>query len=341
MTIWATSCGAAQQEAVFKRTVQLLGPPTGAQTEWWIGTDKLTTYNELKSLSLVVNGHRVLTRSNAYGGFGLDFPRTALRFFEVGAERDRGACRAAGPSEGQDALQRHRAEARHRDLGEDPPRLRHRPPRRRPAEQAGGSAGHVRHRRPVREERGPRRGAQRRARGLLRRQPADLRRARRRLGRRRPERPAGRTDLSRDGRRSALPDRPARSGAELPRPREGAVDAARRPSRTGITTAARSPSSSAPTRPTRRAPTTARATTSSCARTPRRSPSARTPRSRRRNTLFTSRTIHSFVGYVGPIAPRRPALLFAPRSARRPRASARAREHAARRPQRHEPDASP
>ena len=63
-TVWAISCGAAQQEAVFRRTVELLGPPRSARVDWAIVSEGITPSSfELKSLSLSVNGHRVFSRS--------------------------------------------------------------------------------------------------------------------------------------------------------------------------------------------------------------------------------------------------------------------------------------
>ena len=83
--VWAAGCGAGQQEAIFRRTVELLGPPSAAATEWWVAADGITPNAQLKALSFVVNGHRVFTQSSPSGGFGVNLPRAALGSFKDGA----------------------------------------------------------------------------------------------------------------------------------------------------------------------------------------------------------------------------------------------------------------
>ena len=84
--VWAPTCGAAKQEAVFRRTVQLLGPPRDASGQWWVISDGIVYSNQVTSISLKVNGHAVYTRAKPpWGGSGFDLAPSALKAFKVGA----------------------------------------------------------------------------------------------------------------------------------------------------------------------------------------------------------------------------------------------------------------
>jgi hypothetical protein len=84
-TVWATSCGAGQQEAVLRRSIELLGPPAHGRAYFSLTTDGIVPNSELKSLSLNVNGTRMYTRSKPFGSFSFDFPPALLKKLKVGA----------------------------------------------------------------------------------------------------------------------------------------------------------------------------------------------------------------------------------------------------------------
>jgi hypothetical protein len=85
-TVWAFSCNPAAQVAVFRRTVQLLGPPSDAEATWSISSEPTTpAWLPLKSLTLSVNGHGVYSRSKPpSGGFSFRLARSSLKVFVAG-----------------------------------------------------------------------------------------------------------------------------------------------------------------------------------------------------------------------------------------------------------------
>ena len=57
-TIWAPSCGADQQIAIFKRDVELLGPAQSGSLRWFISTNSVPGWYGLKTFDVYANGHK-------------------------------------------------------------------------------------------------------------------------------------------------------------------------------------------------------------------------------------------------------------------------------------------
>jgi hypothetical protein len=83
--VWATTCGAAQQNVSFTRTLQLLGPPRDGTFFWYFGANPSNGWYGLKSLDLSVNGAHVYHWGGGSTNASFTFPATAFKHFKVGA----------------------------------------------------------------------------------------------------------------------------------------------------------------------------------------------------------------------------------------------------------------
>jgi hypothetical protein len=87
--IWAPTCGAAKQNVVFRRTIELLGPASSGSFRWSMttvhNTPKTQRWTGLQTLEVDLNGAVVYRWNRSQSSNSFTFPAAALKGVRVGS----------------------------------------------------------------------------------------------------------------------------------------------------------------------------------------------------------------------------------------------------------------